>query len=196
MEDDWIANFFEKCRIVSDADMQILWSKVLAGEANEPGSYSKRTLAILSLLTKEEAELFTLYGSFLWQSANSARYAIDSDVASQFWPSKSVPFDVAQDHLRDIGVIGPSGTRSCEWSKVSQREFTYFDESYRFKFGSDYQKPTIEPLFCTFTYLTAAGYQLIRIAEAKKIVGYAEAVMKDLANQYAGYKLQFERVAG
>ena len=44
MEDDWIANFFDKCRIVSDNEMQILWSQVLAGEANVPGTYSKRTV--------------------------------------------------------------------------------------------------------------------------------------------------------
>ena len=27
MEDDWIVNFFDKCRIVSDDEMQTLWSK-------------------------------------------------------------------------------------------------------------------------------------------------------------------------
>jgi hypothetical protein len=36
VEDDWITNFFDKCRIVSDDDMQKLWSRVLAGEANSP----------------------------------------------------------------------------------------------------------------------------------------------------------------
>ena len=34
MEEDWIANFFDKCRIVSDSEMQSLWARVLAGEAN------------------------------------------------------------------------------------------------------------------------------------------------------------------
>ena len=42
MDNDWLANFFDKCRIVSDDEMQRLWSLVLAGEANAPGSYSKR----------------------------------------------------------------------------------------------------------------------------------------------------------
>ena len=36
MEDDWIVNFFEKCRTVSDGDMQSLWSRILAGQANNP----------------------------------------------------------------------------------------------------------------------------------------------------------------
>ena len=59
MEDDWIANFFDKCRIVSDNEMQILWSQVLAGEANVPGTYSKRTVNLLSELDKSDAALFT-----------------------------------------------------------------------------------------------------------------------------------------
>jgi hypothetical protein len=36
IEDDWIANFFDKCRLISDSEMQQLWSNVLAGQANAP----------------------------------------------------------------------------------------------------------------------------------------------------------------
>jgi hypothetical protein len=43
VEDDWISNFFDNCRLISDEEMQKLWAKVLAGEANEPGKFSKRT---------------------------------------------------------------------------------------------------------------------------------------------------------
>ena len=48
VEDDWVTNFFDKCRIVSDEDMQRLWSRVLAGEANAPGAFSKRTVNLLA----------------------------------------------------------------------------------------------------------------------------------------------------
>ena len=34
MDDDWIVNFFDKSRKVSDSEMQTLWSRILAGEAN------------------------------------------------------------------------------------------------------------------------------------------------------------------
>ncbi|MEQ9490898.1 MAG: DUF2806 domain-containing protein [Alphaproteobacteria bacterium] len=37
VDNDWIASFFEKARLVSDEDMQVLWSKLLAGEANSLG---------------------------------------------------------------------------------------------------------------------------------------------------------------
>ena len=58
MDDDWLANFFAKCRIVSDDEMQTLWSRILAGEANTHGSYSKRTVNCLSEMDKAVAENF------------------------------------------------------------------------------------------------------------------------------------------
>ena len=66
IENDWLVNFFDKCRIVSDDEMQDLWSRVLAGEANNPGHYSKRTINSLSSLDKTEAELFTKLCGFVW----------------------------------------------------------------------------------------------------------------------------------
>ena len=42
IENDWITNFFAKCRIVSGNEMQELWSRILAGEANVPGTYARR----------------------------------------------------------------------------------------------------------------------------------------------------------
>ena len=50
---DWITNFFDKSRIVSDMEMQSLWSRVLAGEANAPGTFAKRTVNLLGDLDKQ-----------------------------------------------------------------------------------------------------------------------------------------------
>lgn len=58
MEDDWVTNFFDKSRIISDEEMQSLWSSVLAGEANAPGTYSKRTVNFLSDLDKKTLQSF------------------------------------------------------------------------------------------------------------------------------------------
>ena len=59
IEDDWVTNFFDKCRIISDHEMQTLWAGVLSGEANAPGTYSKRTVNFLSDLDKSDAMLLT-----------------------------------------------------------------------------------------------------------------------------------------
>ena len=57
--DDWIANFKDRARTCSDEQMADLWAQLLAGEANAPGSYSRKAVNILADLQKEDAELFS-----------------------------------------------------------------------------------------------------------------------------------------
>ena len=78
VEDDWITNFFDKSRIVSDEDMQQLWSRVLAGEANRPGAFSKRTVNLLADLDKRDAELFTRLCGFAWVIGNIVPLVFDA----------------------------------------------------------------------------------------------------------------------
>jgi hypothetical protein len=66
VEADWITNFFDKCRLISDEDMQLLWAKILAGEANSPGRFSKRTVNSVASLSKTDATLFSTFCSFCW----------------------------------------------------------------------------------------------------------------------------------
>ena len=65
LQDDWIANFFDKCRLVSDEQMQVLWAKILAGEANSPGKFSKKTVNLVANLDKSDAEAFTRLCGFV-----------------------------------------------------------------------------------------------------------------------------------
>ncbi len=41
MEDDWVTNFFDKSRIVSDSDMQELWARILAGRQTHQDLFEK-----------------------------------------------------------------------------------------------------------------------------------------------------------
>ena len=102
MDNDWIANFFDKCRIVSDDEMQRLWSRVLAGEANVPGSYSKRTVNFLSDLDKAEAELFTKFCGFGWQIGNIVPLVFD--VQAEIYNRYGINFN-ALSHLESIGLV-------------------------------------------------------------------------------------------
>ena len=58
MENDWLLNFFDRSRMVSDDEMQEIWARILAGEANAPGAYSRKAVNILSDLDKSDADLF------------------------------------------------------------------------------------------------------------------------------------------
>ena len=55
---DWAENFRDHAEKACDDDVRRTWAAILAGEINEPGSFSKRTLSILSDMGKREAESF------------------------------------------------------------------------------------------------------------------------------------------
>lgn len=58
VEQGWINNFFDSVANISDEDLQKLWGIILAGEIKTPGKFSKRTLDVLSKLSKKEADMF------------------------------------------------------------------------------------------------------------------------------------------
>lgn len=60
LDNDWLARFFDECKLISDEDLQAVWAKILAGEANAPGSFSKKLLRIVHDLDKTDAENFEL----------------------------------------------------------------------------------------------------------------------------------------
>ena len=103
MENDWISNFFEKCRLISDEEIQGLWAKVLAGEANEPGKFSKRTVNFLSSIDKTDAIMFTKLCGYIWIIDKDATILI-YDNKNELYISKGIIFS-ALNHLEDIGLL-------------------------------------------------------------------------------------------
>ena len=102
IEDDWVTNFFDKSRIVSDEEMQNLWARVLAGEANAPGTYSKRTVNFLGDLDRKDAELFQALCSFGWVVSDFAPLVFDSQAS--IYNERGINFDTLT-HLDNIGLI-------------------------------------------------------------------------------------------
>ena len=58
VDHDWTARFFNDVQDVSSEEMQRLWAKVLAGEVDQPGQFSLRTLDALRNMSVDEATLF------------------------------------------------------------------------------------------------------------------------------------------
>jgi hypothetical protein len=102
VDDDWIINFFDKCRFISDEEMQLLWAKILAGEANSPGSYSKRTIILLNSLDKKDADLLSALCRFVWISGES--YPLVLDLSAQIYSQNGINFSMLT-HLDAIGLI-------------------------------------------------------------------------------------------
>jgi hypothetical protein len=65
IEEDWLTNFFDRCRSVSDDEMQQIWANILAGEANNPGRFDKKTIDLLSTMGKADAQNFQKLARFV-----------------------------------------------------------------------------------------------------------------------------------
>jgi hypothetical protein len=101
IEDDWISNFFDKCKLISDDEMQNLWAKILAGEANNPGTYSKRTIEFMATMDKTDADLFNKLATFCWNfgEAQPIILSFEDKETSQILNYSQLV------HLSDIGLI-------------------------------------------------------------------------------------------
>lgn len=64
LDPDWVDNFAEKAGKISDEDMQRLWSKLLAGEVNDHGTFAKKTVNTLYELDKDTAKAFSKYCTY------------------------------------------------------------------------------------------------------------------------------------
>ena len=58
VDDDWLAQFMDKARLVSNEQFQILWGNILAEECNNPNSIPKALLHIMEQMDSDMAESF------------------------------------------------------------------------------------------------------------------------------------------
>lgn len=65
VDNDWIAQFLDASKNVSNKEFQLLWGKLLANECNNPGSIPKSVLFILQKMDKEDAKIFMNFSSFV-----------------------------------------------------------------------------------------------------------------------------------
>ena len=180
MDNDWIANLFDKCRTVSDHEMQSLWARVLATEANEPGTLSKRTVNHLADFDKNDAEMFTKLCGFGWyingtdDSVPFRRFMPVIFVIyaySDIYKSNGINFDVLN-HLETIGLIRLLET-SYFLDEVDIESVCYYDEkqlNLKSPEGADIH------LKIGCTLLTKVGEELAPICGSKPVEGFYEHV--------------------
>lgn len=82
--------------------MQKIWSRILAGEANTPGKFSKRTVNFMASLDKEDAELFTKLCSFVW--GVGVHEPLIYDTKENLYLDHGINF-ANLEHLGTIGLI-------------------------------------------------------------------------------------------
>jgi len=172
LEDDWITNFFDKCRLVSDEEMQALWAKILSGEVNSPGKFSKRTIDLVSGLDKSDALSFSTLCNFNFSIAPGDQFPLIYDKDSKIYTENGVFFSLLA-HLESIGLIHFGEVTGYVRRGLGQSGYLYY---FGQKVWIEFAKPNDNELQLGHVILTRAGLQLASICISHPQEGFVEYV--------------------
>jgi hypothetical protein len=175
--DDWITNFFDKCRIVSDSDMQQLWSRILAGEANNPGGFSRRTVNLVSDLEKSDAELFAALCGFAWKFGNLTPLVFD--IQGEIYTRNGLNFNAFL-HLESLGLIQLEGIGNFVRTKLPKKITLFY-----YGIAVELTLPNEEnnQLITGNVSFTRAGIELATVCGSKPVDGFFDFVCERWKHQ-------------
>ena len=188
---DWINNFFDLCKDISDEDLQEIWARLLAGEVSNPGQYSVRTLQALKTIDSREAKLFTSYCSSIWTFVNQRERVLARIIGAEnnaLLSTNIRHMDVI--HLAEIGLISYKNLRTI----VSNGQPTEYEHlelgALRFSISpsSVWYNPLswmaylLLPQSFEMEFLTELGSELFRAISPKHDVLLIQATSRDLTS--------------
>ena len=190
MGNDWIANFFANTRIVSDREIQDLWARILAGEANAPDTFSRRTVNVLSFLDKGDAEAFAKLCRFVWVIETKSETEVMPlvfDFNAAIYERHGADF-VTLNNLESIGLLRFDQNAGLGFfSDRNPGELTSQEKCIARYFGReltlDMSRNVDSGVRVGHTFFTNAGKELARICIGKPVDGFYEYV-KELWEQY------------
>lgn len=173
IEDDWITNFFDKCRLISNDEMQNLWSKILAGEANTPGTYSKRTVNFLGSLDKSDAFLFQSLCSFSWSIGSFV--PLIYDVNKEIYTKHNINFGALK-HLDEIGLLSFDNLGGYKRIKLPKKiRVAYYGKPIDIEFD----KEKDNELAIGHVILSKVGQELAPICDSKPVPEFFDFIIED-----------------
>jgi hypothetical protein len=117
IDEDWLCNFISKSKMYSNKEMQELWSVILSKEVSHSGSFSRKTVNIVSEMDKHDAEQFTNLCKFHF--GGGIGHPIIFNYNDDFYQRLGIRFQSLL-HLRDIGLINIHeglGSYACEFNE-------------------------------------------------------------------------------
>ena len=180
MDNDWIKNHIQKSRHTSAEEMQEWWAKILAGEANRPGSYSKRAVNVLGDLEQPEAQAFNSLCDFVWDIEGSPIPLI-------YDSSHSVYTDSGVNHatctyLAELGLVNYTPPIESYMTLDNGAVVMYCGHQVQL------EEITNRRGLCTGSVnFTITGIQLFRLCDIKPIEGLIKYVFEEWGNQRVSF---------
>ena len=178
MDNDWVKNHLDKCRHVSDDEMQDWWAKILAGEANKPGSYSKKTVNVLADLEQTEAHMFAALCNFVWTISNEP-IPLVYDVNHTIYTDAGVTNRMCA-YLKELGLVNYEPP-IFNFGQVGQGvTANYHRHEVNITDTTNTRGLITGEVSFTFT-----GMQLIGLCNAEPVEGFFEYVLEEWRKQGA-----------
>tara|TARA_R100000935_G_C2812606_1_gene155718 strand:- start:231 stop:1100 length:870 start_codon:yes stop_codon:yes gene_type:complete len=172
LDEDWLANFFDRCENISNKTMQTMWSRLLTSEATKQGTISKKTINLVSNMDKEDAELFTNFCQFVWHLDRPVPIIFDIDNNEILLESNMGFIDLL--HLESIGLVVLNESRQYTLFNVPKYNiYNYSKRTFEFKFSENHNNE----LSVGGCFLTTAGAELFHICEPQENIKYLDHII-------------------
>lgn len=178
VDEDWFASFMDKARLISNEDLQIIWANILAGEANQPGSYSLRTLEVLKNISKDEALLFQKMSKVVLNE-KGAMFILDE----KLYPNNGMNFgDILR--LSDCGIIASTAADLSLSINSQELDIVLFNNKIVGRAMKAKEKAS--DIHLTVYVLTKAGQELIYAISYEQDEEYILNVLKHMSKMHRG----------
>jgi hypothetical protein len=178
IETDFLSRTMSKASATSDEGFQELWASILAGEANSPGSISKRTVDIVDTLSKKDAELFTAVCSACFRLGNHLILFSTKSILKVF-EDEGIKYEDFV-HLSSIGLLSPHSSGLQLTFKTKSHPFRLPVHGLEGHFWIEFCKQKEEHSIDTGAYmLTTTGTELHSICDAAPRPDIFDALISD-----------------
>ncbi|MBB2687599.1 UNVERIFIED_ORG: hypothetical protein GGD47_005241 [Rhizobium etli] len=187
LEEDFVRYLFDKAKLVSNEDMQEIWAKILAGEASAAGSFSRRSIDLVSQLSKADAELFTKFVRSVWLIGKPVPIITNVDEVDR---NDETRFSFSElQHLESIGLITYSGTGTYSRTGIGKtgRAF-YYGCPVDLEFSSDGPNSILVGM----ALLTATGVEIASLSGAESSIPAFEKGLQHLLSQNIAVSIPIE----
>ena len=193
LDNDWLSHFFDRCRLVSDRQMQELWGRLLAEQANTPGRFSKRTVDLLHTMDASDAKSFEQLCRFRWLIGKDEIVPLVVDIEPDEQPSKiykdaGVTFETLT-HLDSIGLVTFGNIASFTLGFPSGH-ITTFHWADKTLVALELDPTQAEPNTCVLdlgrALFTRSGKEIASLVESEPVEGFGDYIVAHF--QRAGFK--------
>ena len=192
----WLLNVLDKCKTVSDDEVQDLWASILARESDTPGSFSQLTVNSLENFRKRDAAWFISLCSFVCD-VNSEPIPFIWNADHEIYTQNGIDSE-ALEHLCALNVIesatfwggGRGLTRPIPHLDPGESiTIIYFDEKLEYVNAGENR----DELRIGSIAFTSIGKELLSICDKKKIDGFFEYLKHNWSwSKMMGSKIRVE----